>query len=149
MALDTRTHTARARREIINKHLYRDHGRLMAVEGESLDDRYAKHARLHQEGDCGHTHKDLNDLSDEYAHYISPKPLRIRTDRVPSKWTLTFHLAEQHGERIVGDALVKLMTHEQLHLNDPEGWAGLPGKVHRHPDLTEPGDDIEYKETSE
>lgn len=141
MTLDQRLNTAKARRELINKHLYRDHGGLMAIPGETLEERYERHRRLHDEP-CGHGHLNFNDISDEYGHYYGAKPLRVRLDRPPKNWTITWHLAKDHNERIPGDDLVKLMFHEQLHKQDPEGWAGDP--QHRHADLGDP-EDMEYQ----
>lgn len=137
MTVDNRLNTERARRQIINRHLYRDHDGEMAIKGETLEERYARHRRLHEETDCDHDHKDYDDLSSDYGRYCTPKPLRVRLDRPPKEWTITWHLAKDHNERIPGDDLAKLIFHEQLH-NQTGGWAGDP--LHRHPDLGDPRD---------
>lgn len=134
MTIDTRLNTESARRQIINRHLYRDHGE-MAIRGETLAERYARHRRLHDEKECDHDHEDFDDLSAEYGSYFQPRPLRVRTDRPPKEWTLTWHLAKEHNERIPGDDLVKLIFHERLH-EAGGGWAGDP--LHCHADLEDP-----------
>lgn len=146
--LDTRLDTEKARRQIINRHLYNDHDGYRFSDPEyvgkrgATEARYRAHAALHINGEWDHDHDDFDDLSEEYGHYYEPTPLRIRKERVPKHWTITYHLASDHEERVVGSDLLKLMKHEEMH-SSPEGWGGV--RLHRHTDENDL-EQIEYKE---
>lgn len=125
---------------MINKHLYRDHGGISVM--GSLEEKFAAHRKLHEETECDHDHLNPDDLAEQYGHYYGGQQLRVRVDRVPKQFTLTYHLASEHQERIVGGELAKMIFHGELH-ETAGGWAGNP--EHRHPD----DDDlsiVEYKE---